>query len=255
MITDNNRPGQEQGHAMTTEKARTGDAVAKGLRLRESARFQRARAASSAQYDPTGARFDRREADEADRMADTILTLPAAPAIGIGVELHLLRDNAAAKPGLACTVADNPDLTIATASRDRLELAADAQCLSLAVDMAETFRARNSVEKSLAHQAAAAHQLAMRFAATANKWLDHAQAGQTFNEAHRMAMVEAQRAANASARLMLAYQDAALTQQRLRTGGRQVVTVQHVQVNSGGQAVVAGKMTTSRGRRRGRKSK
>jgi hypothetical protein len=113
-----------------------------------------------------------------------------------------------------------------------------------------------ALEKALAHQAAAAHQLAMRFAATANRWLDHVQAGQTFNEAHRMAMVEAQRAANASARLMLAYQDAALTLQRLRTGGRQVVQVQHVQVNSGGQAVVAGKMTTGhRGHRRGRKSK
>jgi hypothetical protein len=248
MTTDDSRPGQEQGQAMTTDKARTGDAVAKGLRLRESARFQRTRAASSAHYDPTGARFDRREAGEADRMADAILTLPAAPAIGIGGELHLSRDDAAAKPGLACTVADNPDLTIAVASRDRLELAADAQCLSLAVDMAETLHARNSVEKALAHQAAGAHQLAMRFAATANKWLDHAQAG------HRMAMVEAQRAANTSARLMMAFQDAALTMQRLRIGGKQVVTVQHVQVNSGGQAVVAGKMAAG-GRRRGRKAK
>src|SRR4029434_8780499 len=231
MTTDDSRPGQEQGQAMATDNTRTGDAVAKGLRLRESARFQRARAASSAQYDPTSARFDRREADEADRMADAILTLPDAPAIGAGGELHLSRDDAAAKPGLACTVADNPDLTIAVASRDRLELAADAQCLSLAVDMAETLHARNSVEKALAHQAAGAHQLAMRFAATANKWLDHAQAG------HRMAMVEAQRAANTSARLMMAFQDAALTMQRLRIGGKQVVRVQHVQVNSGGQAV------------------
>ena len=239
---------------MTTDKARTGDAVAKGLRLRESARFQRARAASSAQYDPTGARFDRREADEADRVADAILMLPDAPAIGAGGELHLSRDDAAAKPGLACTVADNPDLTIAVASRDRLELAADAQCLSLAVDMAETLHARNSVEKALAHQAAGAHQLAMRFAATANKWLDHAQAGETFREANPMAMVEAQRAANTSARLMMAFQDAALTMQRLRIGGKQVVTVQHVQVNSGGQAVVAGKMAAG-GHRRGRKAK
>jgi len=128
---------------------------------------------------------DRDGRDEADRMADAILTLPAAPAIGAGGELHLLREDAAAKPGLASTVADNPDLTIAVASRDRLELAADAQCLSLAVDIAETLHVRNSVEKALAHQAAAAHQMAMRFAATANKWLDHAQAGQTFHEANR----------------------------------------------------------------------
>lgn len=48
--------------------------------------------------------------------------------------------------------------------------------------------------------------------------------------------------------------EAAVALQRLRTGGRQVVQVQHVQVNEGGQAVVAGTVATG-GRRRGRKSK
>jgi len=39
---------------------------------------------------------------------------------------------------------------------------------------------------------------------------------------------------------MSTFQQGLLTLQRLRTGGQQVVTVQHVQVNEGGQAVVAG---------------
>ena len=44
--------------------------------------------------------------------------------------------------------------------------------------------------------------------------------------------------------MMTAFQQGLLTLQRLRTGGQQVVTVQHVQVNEGGQAVVAGKVRT-----------
>jgi hypothetical protein len=53
--------------------------------------------------------------------------------------LILSREETAEVPGLACTVED-PDMTIAVASRERLELAADAQVMSQAVDvdMAET---------------------------------------------------------------------------------------------------------------------
>ena len=46
--------------------------------------------------------------------------------------------------------------------------------------------------------------------------------------------------ANTAARLMDAYQRGLLTLDRLRNGGRQMVTVQHVNVSAGGQAVVAG---------------
>jgi hypothetical protein len=47
--------------------------------------------------------------------------------------------------------------------------------------------------------------------------------------------------------------DGALTLQKLKTGGGQTVTVQHVQVNDGGQAVVAGRVGGGRGssKRRG----
>jgi hypothetical protein len=61
--------------------------------------------------------------------------------------------------------------------------------------------------------------------------------------------VEACRCTNAAARLMSAFNDAALTLQRLRTGGNQTVTVQHVNVASGGQAVIGNVQTGGRKRR------
>jgi hypothetical protein len=56
--------------------------------------------------------------------------------------------------------------------------------------------------------------------------------------------IEACRMANTAARLMDAYQRGLLTLDRLRNGGRQMVTVQHVNVAAGGQAVVAGAVGT-----------
>ena len=47
---------------------------------------------------------------------------------------------------------------------------------------------------------------------------------------------------NAVARLTRGYQEGMLTLQKLRTGGKQTVVVQHVQVTDGGQAVVAGQV-------------
>ena len=54
--------------------------------------------------------------------------------------------------------------------------------------------------------------------------------------------VQVTRLAGATARMMTAFQQGLVTLQRLRTGGQQVVTVQHVEVRDGGQAIVAGRM-------------
>ncbi len=54
--------------------------------------------------------------------------------------------------------------------------------------------------------------------------------------------VEQTRLVNASARLMRTFQESLLTLQRLRTGGKQTVVVQHVNITEGGQAVIAGKV-------------
>ena len=65
--------------------------------------------------------------------------------------------------------------------------------------------------------------------------------------------VESCRLANTAARLMSAFNDGVATLQRLRTGGKQTVTVQHVTVAQGGQAVIGNVQTGGR-KRRGRKT-
>jgi hypothetical protein len=93
----------------------------------------------------------------------------------------------------------------------------------MAVDAANSILARNALEKMLVHQATMAHEMAMRFGGRSLKERDS---------------VESVRCANASARLMTAYQQSLLTLQRLRTGGNQTVTVQHLNIGQGGQAVI-----------------
>jgi hypothetical protein len=61
------------------------------------------------------------------------------------------------------------------------------------------------------------------------------------------ANLRATRLAGAASRLMQAYQQGMVTLDRLRTGNKQTIIVQHVQVNEGGQAVVAGKVPRARG--------
>ena len=80
---------------------------------------------------------------------------------------------------------------------------------------------------------------------------DRLQHGRDFNEIERK-NIQATRLANAVARMMGAFQQGALTMQKLKAGPHQVMTVQHVTVEDGGQAVVAGQMNGGDGvRKRG----
>jgi len=83
-----------------------------------------------------------------------------------------------------------------------------------------------------AHQMAALHTLAMRALGTGERLL-HDNPSDT---------VEGCRVLNTAARLIKAYQEGLATLAKIRSGGRQVVTVQHVNVSEGGQAVVAGQV-------------
>jgi hypothetical protein len=98
--------------------------------------------------------------------------------------------------------------------------------MRLAVDAAESAQAGNSLEKMLCHQMAAAHHAAMRLVTRVGN-------GSQF-------IVEEARVSNAAARMMQAYQEAFLTLQKIRAGGKQTFVVQHVQVSDGRQAVIAG---------------
>jgi hypothetical protein len=122
----------------------------------------------------------------------------------------------------------NPNMVSIIASEHRLDLAAcvGSRVAESAVDAAESAQAGNSLEKMLCHQMAAMHRAAMKLTARS---LDF-----------ESQPVEMARLSNAAARMMQVYQEALLTLQKIRTGGKQTVVVQHVQVSQGGQAVIAG---------------
>jgi hypothetical protein len=48
--------------------------------------------------------------------------------------------------------------------------------------------------------------------------------------------------------MMQVYQDGLLALQKIRTGGKQTLVVQHVQVRDGGQAVIAGNVKSGQER-------
>ena len=127
---------------------------------------------------------------------------------------------------------DQPDMIGVIASEHRVELAAcvGARVAESAIDAAQTAQAANSLEKMLCHQMAASHRAAMKLMSM------------TLNDT--LPPVEVARLSNAAAHMMQVYQEALLTLNRIRTGGRQTVVVQHVQVSDGGQAVVTGNVST-----------
>jgi hypothetical protein len=121
------------------------------------------------------------------------------------------------------TLQDPTSLNVA-ASLERLDLANDAGVFAAATDAAESMQAGNSLERMLAHQMALAHKLVMKIGAQA---------------ANQQNTLEQARLVNSCTRLIRTYQSGMLAFQRIRGGGRQIVTVQHVTVTDGGQAVVA----------------
>ena len=124
----------------------------------------------------------------------------------------------------------NPDIINVIASEHRVDLAAcvGSRVLETAVDAAQSAQAQNSLEKMLCHQMAAMHRAAMKLTADSLN--------------RNLPPVEMARLSNAAARMMQVYQEALLALHKLKTGGKQVVVVQHVQVSDGGQAVIAGKV-------------
>jgi hypothetical protein len=188
--------------------------------------------------DPLAALFMRDDAAVLETAAIDALTLDEPPPVGAGGELIPAGEQIKRGGNFIDTV-ERPDAVTAEASMDRLKLADDGiQCVALAVDAAEAIQAANSIEKMMAHQLAAAHKLAMTFAAKARELIEHDGGGMHRQEGVYAA--EAARVANSSARMMDAFQKGTLTLHKLRNGGSQVVTVQHVNVSDGGQAVVTG---------------
>ena len=193
--------------------------------------------------DPLGASFMRLDADNLEDEARKSLHINEKdlPQVGTGGELTITKEQTIEAPKLINTV-DKPDSVTAEASRDRLQLTVDADCTGMALDAAETIQAENSLEKMLAHQLAVAHKLAMTFGKKALIYLNKPAQGPY--DQRTLYAVESYRAANTSAKLMDIYQKGLLALDKVRTGGQQTVTVQHVNVTDGGKAVVTGALRT-----------
>ena len=187
--------------------------------------------------DPYAAHFMRDDAAVLEADATDALTLKTKPPVGVGGELTPAGEQIKRGGNFIDTV-ERPDAVTAAASMDRLKLADEVQCVSLAVDTAETIQAKNSIEKMIAHQLAAAHKLAMTLAGKAQNLIE--EDGSGWHRPPTVYATEASRVANASAKMMDAFQKGTLALHKLRTGGTQTVTVQHVNVSDGGQAVVTG---------------
>ena len=186
--------------------------------------------------DPLLAEFMRHDAAALEKSSANALALVKSPPIGSGGELVPTGGQVKRGVNLIDTV-ERPDAITAEASMDRLKLAdGGIECIALAVDAAETIQAANSIEKMMAHQ------LAMTFAGKAKSLIE--EEGGNWQRQDTACATEAARVANSAARMMDAFQKGTLALHKLRTGGKQVVTVQHVNVTDGGQALVTGGINT-----------
>jgi hypothetical protein len=197
-----------------------------------------------------------------EREAAKLLTLPEPPDVGAGGEVvhehpapdaraeNALQEGKWKRANLRDTLAQGATRIAEEASIRRTDLLMQPSfdAVALAVDAAESIQAANSLEKMLAHQLAVAHEASMRLM---DRALAYEAGGRSMREGDS---VEACRLANTVARLMSVFQDGLLTLQRLRTGGNQTVTVQHVNVQPGAQAVI-GNVQTGGAKRRGNNAK
>jgi hypothetical protein len=118
-----------------------------------------------------------------------------------------------------------PDLASVEASFERTQLLVQqgSGVAAMGLDAAVSIQAKNSPEKMLAHQLAAVHRVVM----------DH----MAFSPSRHDIAGQAKRL-NAVARCMSVYQQGLLTLRKLRQGGHQRISVHHVHVSDGGQAIV-----------------
>ena len=117
----------------------------------------------------------------------------------------------------------HPDLPALDSSHIRGMLLESNNITALAIDVSNTAKASNTAEKLISHQLALAHKIAFEQASIAQYDYD------SIVQIKRLQLVS---------KMMKSAQDAALALQKLKSAGTQNITVQHVHVEAGGQAVV-----------------
>lgn len=185
------------------------------------------RAADQLQVDLlTGQQNARMTADESDYsiasgglMSAALDEVLSDVAVGSGGEV-VSQEHA----GLINTLTE-PKVAALEASNHRTELLTmlGTDIAAMALDAADTIEADNSLERMLAHQMAAIHQMSMKMAHRANLTADPAVAVKTMNAAMKG---------------FATYQGALSALRHIRGSQHQHIVVQHVNVASGGQAMV-----------------
>ena len=191
----------------------------KALRLMSAARYQ-AEVAKD-----TGDLILKREAQRMEKEAQQELATGVLKKLSGNEIVPVEKDSA--DGALLCfrETLDRPSSVNVKASTQRMTLAVELNCLAMAADAADTIDAKNSLEKMLVHQMVACHKLSMDFLAEAQGCI-----GRRSDITVKLV--------NTSARLMDTYQRHLTALAKIRGGGQQVVTVHHVNVNEGGQAIV-----------------
>ena len=174
--------------------------------------------ATASKTDPIRREFDLGEARLLHKQSEVMITPSQPLSKGLGDEI--VPPVELGYSGLEHALKE-PDLLDCDATIKRTQLADDAGVFEMAIETAESAKAKGAVQKMLSHQLAAAHHHAMRLLGEADRQKDP--------------MIKA-KLMNTSTRLMEAFSKGALTLQKLQAGANQIVTVQHVSVN--GQAII-----------------
>lgn len=185
--------------------------------------------------------IDERVAKSIEAEAETMLAVDELPITALGEVSHPHISGLWEQgKGLATDTLKMAGIVPEEASikRTDLLLQESLDIASMALDASNSIKADNSLEKMLAHQMVAAHELMMKSANSAMNELEKLNKKQISHQYHQEEGVEYQRLANSTAKLMNAFSTHYLTLQKIRSGGNQTMTVQHVHVNEGGQAVI-----------------
>lgn len=115
---------------------------------------------------------------------------------------------------------EQPDAAAVEASCTRTRLLRNTNTTDLGIDAANSIQAQTSIEKMLAHQMAVCHQTSLEL-------MQEATSPMYGVECDKINIIKT-RKLNSANRLMQTFQQAMLTLQKVRTGGKQTVVVQHV---------------------------
>jgi hypothetical protein len=177
-----------------------------------------------------------KDAERLDRVASDLMRPISAPVVSCGEVTGASGENGPARQ--IVNTLSNPDQAAIDASIARTDLlfSASPDIVPLAVDAAASVKADNSLEKMLVHQLSLIHMLAMK---TGSRALEFENRRGEFGEGFKQTdSVELARLAQVAGRLTSTFQDGLLTLQRIGNGGSQTMTIRHVNVHAGGQALI-----------------